>query len=329
MIEAAAGVTLSIALGWASITKLRDRGAFRQAAESFGVPAPASGPLAVTLPALEALLAIGVVVEPTRSVSAAVSVALLCAFSAVVAGNLLFRQTRPSCGCFGSFSRGPIGGITLLRNAGLVAVALLAAGVDMPRRIPMVRVTLAWVAITVLACALFAVAWLVVRLAGQQGRLLRRMAALERMADPRPASTPQARAVGGDPAQVLVPGASLPELLIHTRGRSTREVRELLHPDRPTALLFLSEHCGPCRSIIENRLRPWLTRGSPARLAVLPLLQSEATAGSEVHSWVQAQDLSRLGLRGVPAVVVVEPGGIVLDAPGYGEDIVAARINAS
>ncbi|SVA79739.1 uncharacterized protein METZ01_LOCUS132593, partial [marine metagenome] len=53
------------------------------------------------------------------------AVALLVAFSTLVAGRLLAGQ-REGCGCFGAWSTGNLSWRTLARNAVLVAVGVVA-----------------------------------------------------------------------------------------------------------------------------------------------------------------------------------------------------------
>ena len=53
------------------------------------------------------------------------AIVLLVAFSVAIARQLVDGR-HPPCACFGSWSQRPLGEVHLLRNAGLIALAVLA-----------------------------------------------------------------------------------------------------------------------------------------------------------------------------------------------------------
>jgi hypothetical protein len=91
-------------------------------ASALGVPAWLARPT----PVVELLVGAGLVTGVTRRPLGWVAVALLVAFSAVLARSLAAGR-RPVCACFGGWSTRPIGPATLMRNALLLALALVAA----------------------------------------------------------------------------------------------------------------------------------------------------------------------------------------------------------
>lgn len=123
------GAVLRIALGLVFLvaggSKVAAGPAWPAQARSLGVPAP----VARTVPwgelGLGALVAAGV----ARPWPAAVALAALVAFTALLAWHLAHGR-RPACACFGAWSAAPIGAGHLARNAAFVAlaVAVLAAG---------------------------------------------------------------------------------------------------------------------------------------------------------------------------------------------------------
>lgn len=117
----AAAVAVGVALLVAGGAKLA-RPAWVREAGALGVPAALARPV----PVAEVLLGAGLVVGVARRPLAWVALALLLAFTAVVAAALA-RGRRPVCACFGAWSTRPIGGATVARNAVLAALALVAA----------------------------------------------------------------------------------------------------------------------------------------------------------------------------------------------------------
>jgi uncharacterized membrane protein YphA (DoxX/SURF4 family) len=104
-------------------------GAAKLAAPSWVAQAAALGvPTAVArpVPAVELVLGAALVAQLARRPLAVVALVLLCLFSAVVARSLAAGR-RPVCACFGQWSSRPIGAATLVRNAVIAAVAVVAA----------------------------------------------------------------------------------------------------------------------------------------------------------------------------------------------------------
>ena len=98
----------------------------RESLRGFGVPEPVVPVGAVALPALEVVLAAGLIAQPTATAAAWGSVAVLLVFSAAFA-RVLRRGEEVSCNCFGSTSTEPIGPSSLIRNAVLAVIALALA----------------------------------------------------------------------------------------------------------------------------------------------------------------------------------------------------------
>lgn len=118
----AARLVLGGTLAWAAVAKVRARATLAAQLASFGMPAATVAPLAVLLPLAEATLAVSLVGWPRSSWPGWAAFVLLGAFTLVVAARL--RDPAP-CPCFG-VSAAPVGPVTLVRNACLMALALLA-----------------------------------------------------------------------------------------------------------------------------------------------------------------------------------------------------------
>ena len=82
--------------------------------------------LARPVPVVELAVGAGLVTGLARRPLAWVAVALLVAFTVVVARALVAGR-RPVCACFGAWSQRPIGRATLVRNGVLLVLAVVAA----------------------------------------------------------------------------------------------------------------------------------------------------------------------------------------------------------
>jgi hypothetical protein len=126
MSRSAWGVTASVLVAAvfvvASITKLAAPAAWRAQAAAMKVPRR----VAAAVPYGEALLGALLAAQVQRHLLAWLAVAVLVAFSGLVALHLAHGR-HPVCACFGSFSAKPIGAQTMARNAVFVAIGVLAA----------------------------------------------------------------------------------------------------------------------------------------------------------------------------------------------------------
>jgi uncharacterized membrane protein YphA (DoxX/SURF4 family) len=110
---------------WAGATKLQARDAWAAQARDMGAPSWAIPPIPFVELSLGALLILGW----WPPIAASAGIALLIAFSWLIATNLV-RGNRPACACFGVRTSRPISWLFVARNAifvGLLLVALLVA----------------------------------------------------------------------------------------------------------------------------------------------------------------------------------------------------------
>lgn len=123
----AARLVLAGVLVAAAVSKLRDRENLPGRLEMLAVPAGAVPAVAVGLPTVELLVAVGLVAWPSSVVPTCVALGLLLLFS-VVAAATLSRGGEVPCACFGGASDEPISARTIVRNAWLVALAIVGTG---------------------------------------------------------------------------------------------------------------------------------------------------------------------------------------------------------
>jgi len=122
-----ARVTLAATFGLSAATKLADRPGFARALQEFGLPG--SEALSWALPAVEAGLAVVLVLVRGAAWPAFLAVAVLALFTGAVVANLFGGRPAP-CPCFGppGADARPVSAATVARNGYLVALAVLGTG---------------------------------------------------------------------------------------------------------------------------------------------------------------------------------------------------------
>ena len=83
-------------------------------------------PIALVVPWVEIVIGALLVAQLFEPWPAVAAIALLVAFTVVI-GLRLLDGSRPPCACFGSRSQRPLGAYHVLRNVGLLALAVIAA----------------------------------------------------------------------------------------------------------------------------------------------------------------------------------------------------------
>ncbi len=111
----------------AGASKLRDLDAVARTAAGFGLPARLVPVARVGVPAVEIVVAVGLLVADTARVAALVALVLLAAFS-VAMGRVLARGEQVPCRCFGAASATPVRRGSLVRNVVLMTLAALVLG---------------------------------------------------------------------------------------------------------------------------------------------------------------------------------------------------------
>ena len=115
------GAVVGVALGFAGVLKLFSPQWLLQAAMLGVSPA-----VARVVPWVEVGLGACLVADLGRHLVALLAIALLAAFTAVLAWRLA-QGVRPPCACFGRLSTRPVGPATLARNGILITLAIVAA----------------------------------------------------------------------------------------------------------------------------------------------------------------------------------------------------------
>jgi peroxiredoxin len=299
---------LATALALAAVGKLLDMRGSRQALVAFGVPRRATAVGAWALPAVEALIAVGLLI-PSLARAAAFAASVL--FLAFVAGSarLLRRGEAPDCHCFGSIHSEPVGPATLVRAGGLAVMALAVAAGGAGRE---------WDSFGGTALALVLVAWAAVGLAVAAALLARENAELRKRPRSRPAGLPTGSAA---------PQFTLPDV----RGGEVSLDRHL-DAGRRVILTFVSPSCGPCEALLPDVAR-W-QRSLLEHVAVLVISSGEEDAnravaeehGLESLLLAPPQVSGSYGVQATPTAVLVEPDGTVGSAAAAGGAAIEALV---
>ncbi len=127
-IGAAAAIAVGGVMAWASIAKLRMPAATATSFRSLGIPFASL--LSRLVPAVE--LGVFALCFTVPKVGAAAAAVLLMLFTLLLTVHVR-RGSTVSCGCFGSADPAPVTWMTLVRNAALIVIAVVAASMAPPR----------------------------------------------------------------------------------------------------------------------------------------------------------------------------------------------------
>jgi hypothetical protein len=293
VLRAALAVTFAIA----ATNKALAPASTRESLPAFGVPRSTVRAVALALPALEAIVAIALIAQPTAAGGAWVALALLLGFGVAIAAALR-RGEAPPCSCFGAASTTPVGPATLARNAVLAAAAAVIAvfgpGESIGRALAGVSAAAitAVAALVVVLAALAAFSWQLMR---QNGRLLARVGALEdALEDALGVAREEPAPIDEAPAGLPI---GQPAPAFEQLGKPLPALGERL------VIAFTDPGCPGCRAV-----RPLLQRARARGASVLELQNREVALAYRAH--------------GVPAAVVVDEAGLIASELVHGADAI-------
>lgn len=124
----AARLALIVALSGSAFFKLRALRTLPAQMQAFGIPGSLAVVAAILVPAAELAIAVSLGVFRDSSVPAFAAIGLLSLFTGAVIANLA-REEPPPCPCFGmATSDQPVSSRTIVSNAWLLALAVIATG---------------------------------------------------------------------------------------------------------------------------------------------------------------------------------------------------------
>ncbi len=270
-------------------------------------------------PWAEIVLAAALVVAPgPLAVVAASAAALLCMVYLVLIVRAALRPEPTGCACFGEKARTPITGRTVVRNAVLLAAALLAVVHSVSAGSPL----------SVLLDAPAATWWWLLAVAGA--------AVTAVLIEGAPGESPVAtQAPSGPGADVGEPGDYVRTLtpfahLVDSNGLAYSIVD--LSAARAQLLFFVSPGCGSCKGVAD-RLPEWQERLPEVQLRLVVTLPLEELAESRPDWAPYAMqdpngDAARM-LRAAytPTAVLLGTDGMLAGGPVAGSQEIADFVN--
>jgi len=136
-------LTLAAILATAATHKLRTPQRFARQLDDYALLLqPLLAPFTRLIPLLEATLALALLLPMSRTWAALGTAALLVAYALAIGINLWRGRRDMDCGCSGPNQSQPLRPVLLLRNAGLVILALVAAQTPLTREMGAVDLAL-------------------------------------------------------------------------------------------------------------------------------------------------------------------------------------------
>ncbi|WP_191090922.1 MauE/DoxX family redox-associated membrane protein [Serinicoccus hydrothermalis] len=292
-----APVTLAVLLGWSGAAKLREPSATADMVRELRLPrrlAPAA--VSRVLPLAELLTAL-LLLTPwtwTYALGAVAALALCTAFLVVVARAMGF-DPRPVCACFGRVGHHEIAGRTVVRNALLVGLAVVAVGIAVAgsstgRLVADYRwADCVWLALAATAAVVIAL------VAGGAGR------------------TPDPRADRDAVDDAGRDGGTLLGSVLVDPDLGTTTLLTLVLP-RPQVVVVVDCWCGSTFTVLE-RLPAWRSRAPELGVHLVhtqpPFAEPRAQGLADV--WWDPGDrlLTALGTGRGPCAVLVDEGGVL------------------
>ncbi len=140
MLQHTAALALALVFGSGAFGKLSAWDEFEGVVQNFRVLPRALVPVvAKVLPPVEVLLALAVLVPPTRAIAGWGMAILLVVFAAAIGLNVVRGRVNIDCGCFRSSLKQNLSWWLVLRNALLVVLAVACAAATGPRDLAVVE----------------------------------------------------------------------------------------------------------------------------------------------------------------------------------------------
>ena len=123
----AARITPIVILAWAGLAKIGDPRAFADQVHNFRLlPVALENLAAMTLPWIELVAALALILGIRARAGAMLATALLAVFTAAVL-SALWRDLDIECGCFGTHDASRVGWVKVGQNLAMLAVAALGS----------------------------------------------------------------------------------------------------------------------------------------------------------------------------------------------------------
>jgi len=307
---------LAVVLVVSAVGKLRSPSRSAEAFRDLRVPAPLRHRAVVeALPWGELLLAVLLVTAggPLAVAAAVAAVLLFAAYLALVVRALGF-EAPVDCACFGEFAPGRISGRTVVRNAWLLALAVL----DLLVLTPVVAGPAAGTSVVARLSTGGAWAWIVAAGAAALTTWLVTAPSPDAAAVSPTASPEYGRQTDDEGDYLRSRTPSLPVLLADGTETDLRQ----LSTRRAQLLLFVSEGCGSCQDVIAAapRWRIDLPAVDVRVVVTVPPGEGALTSTEEPQSLHDPRERLRdtFGFGGTPSAVLLGADGLLAGGPVTG-----------
>jgi len=154
VIELSLRFALALLFAASAWHKVSDRSHFRATVSSYRLlPSWVVAPFTALLPIVEASIALGLLLPPTRQAAAVGAAMLLFVYAGAIGMNLARGRREIDCGCFASSARVPLSNWLVARNAILIVAVFMLVVPVRPR-------TLIWIDLLTIATAVTALSLL-------------------------------------------------------------------------------------------------------------------------------------------------------------------------
>lgn len=272
-------IAFAVVFSVSGLAKLLDLAGTRQSLREFGSPEPLVSAGAVGLPILELLVAAALTATGTAQVAAAAALVLLAGFTVAI-GYQLARGGAPRCNCFGPMSGDAVGWNSIVRNAVLIAVAVIIllapharSGIDsagwLAATTTAERLSLG---ISLAALIIFLLLWHgLADIRRQQRQMLTLVEGLRIRLDGVPV-----RPVTGH----VRAARNAPAFRLSNLDGTFTSLDDLLSDGRRVLLLFVDPQCSPCDGVLAQ-VSTWHSQHNVAEIAVI-------SRGSAADNWEKA-----------------------------------------
>ncbi|MGC4107784.1 MAG: redoxin domain-containing protein [Thermomicrobiales bacterium] len=338
-----AGVLLTASFG-----KLIDikNPAGREAMEAFGVPAHLAPAAAIVLPVVELLLGILLLPIATAWWAGLGTFLLMLVFIAGIARQIA-QGNSPDCHCFGQLHSAPAGPRTLIRNgifAAAAAILVLFGWNDPGTSIggwfsdrTGIELTLLIVSVAALG-GVAALAWIILQLMSQAGRMLNRIEALEGALGIDPdASEAPATSTKTATTEPVVPtvGSIAPDFTLPDLAGQPVSLASLCQDGLPVMLVFTSPSCTPCTKLMPD-IAKWQRDGNQRLRTVVVsrgdrdvnIVKTNDAGVTGVLLQPEREISTMYGANSTPSAVVVMSDGRIGSALARGATAVRALADA-
>jgi len=326
-------LVMAAVFGVAAVGKIFDPVGSEKAFADFSVPEIFRKPLVYLLPLAELLIAVSLLFVETSWFGAIGGAGLFLIFI----GGMIYQMANgnaPDCHCFGQIHSEPVGISSILRNVGLLAIAVVLIlvgrvnqGVSIVNTNQDIMQVVIGIAVIVL---LAAVVYFLKRISEQQTQIMRRIELMELVS--REGASVEREEVS-HPHEGLPIGAQFPEFELPAVDGGTITLADIKAGGKPTLFLFVSPTCTPCKAMVPEFEQWQKDLDEKVRLVFVSNGKTDANVekfGGESPKQILLQKDRELAesvkAQWTPTAVLMDAGGRVASHATAGDTAIRALI---